>query len=376
MGLAITSRSTMVMEDTENMTPWFFVANTVFVSIAMVLWYLVIWLEDNKEIDNTNIVIFDSNKFQVKEQDDTNIKRDTDCEGVKEQGVTSDKKCDPRTYEDDNCFQQTISEKDRMDANIQDDYKQLAIDTEQAAIETTKTAIDTEQTAIDTERTALDTDQNASDTAQTAIDTEQAALDTEQTAIDTEHVSIENEQTAMKTEQTANKITEQSTSTNCAHLEKAVLSPNSQIIKTGENLSLGATFQWPRHENTVELLRSGQHQNKGGVSQNLLDKLQSLGIMRDSSDQSTAKTDSTVPLSDCARLSGKLLGRKVRICWDNFLAKSRPGLETDSPRQRKSPNKRKQKSVKSVKGWRAASSFVEIVKQDKCDESFSAALSL
>merc|ERR1711971_985760 len=250
MGLAITSRSTMVMEDTENMTPWFFVANTVFVSIAMVLWYLVIWLEDNKEIDNTNIVIFDSNKFQVKEQDDTNIKRDTDCEGVKEQGVTSDKKCDPRTYEDDNCLQQTISEKDRMDANIQDDYKKLAIDTE--------------QTAIDTERTALDTDQNASDTAQTAIDTEQAAL--------------ENEQTAMKTEQTANKITEQSTSTNCAHLEKAVLSPNSQIIKTGENLSLGATFQWPRNENTVELLRSGQHQNKGGVSQNLLDKLQSLGI--------------------------------------------------------------------------------------------------
>ena len=332
----------MAMAETENMTPWLFLTNTVFVSIAMVLWYFAIWLEDIKEIDETNIVIIDADECQVnKEEDDTNGKRIIDGEDFKKQGMSSDKKSetkDSRKYEDDSCFRQTISEKDIIDIQIQDNFMQTAEDTEQTAKYTEQTAVNTKQTVIDTEQTAIVSEQ-------TGIETEQAAIDTEQ-----------------------------NTTTNSTHQENAAPSENMQIIKSVDNLSPGATFQWPRHENTVEQLRAGQDQNRVGVSQELLDKLQSLGIMRDSSDQSAVRTDSAVPLSDCARLSGQLLGRKIRISWDTFLAKSRPGLETGSPRQRKSLNRRKQKSVK---GWKAASSsFVEIVKQDKCAESMCAALSL
>merc|ERR1712071_725088 len=138
--------------------------------------------------------------------------------------------------------------------------------------------------------------------------------------------------------------------------------PTQQITpEAGKKVFLGPTFQWPRHAGTVEHLRSLRDQSRAEISQDLLDRLQSKGSRRDSPNQSV----STVPLSDCARLSGISLGRRVRISWDTFLAKSRPGLgiDADSPKQRKPTNKKKKKSVK---GWKdenmkkPSTSFVEI----------------
>merc|ERR1719431_265490 len=135
----------------------------------------------------------------------------------------------------------------------------------------------------------------------------------------------------------------------------------SQIrMKAEEKVSLGATFQWPRNQQTVEELRDCQdHAAEQQLGQDVLERLQALGIRRDS----PAKYDSTVPLSDSARLSGKLLGRKVRITWDNFLAKSRPGLESETGSPKQNKNKRKKKSVKGGKK-EESKSFVESLKDE------------
>merc|ERR1712106_683086 len=111
-----------------------------------------------------------------------------------------------------------------------------------------------------------------------------------------------------------------------------------------------ATFQWPKHENTIEQLRSGQEQSLGRISQEVKDKLESLGIMRDCATRQNVGMDS-IKVSDSARLSAKLIGKKqVRITWDNFMAKSRPGLKLDSERQRKPQNyQRKNKNAKQSK---------------------------
>merc|ERR550519_52117 len=140
-----------------------------------------------------------------------------------------------------------------------------------------------------------------------------------------------------------------------------------RTIKAVRKVSLGATFQWPRHKDTVEEMRACKDDNKYELDTDVLDRLQSMGIRRNNED---TKPDTTVPLADTARLSGKLLGKKVRICWDNFLAKSRPGLENDaeSPRPSKSLNKRKKKSGKGGKKEenikKQSQTFVEIIKEE------------
>merc|ERR1712098_234696 len=122
-----------------------------------------------------------------------------------------------------------------------------------------------------------------------------------------------------------------------------------QNTKIAKKVSLGATFQWPRHNDTMEKLRSSQDCDRYKLETDILDRLELLGIRRNT--PATTETDNTVPLADCARLSGKLLGKKVRITWDNFLAKSRPGLENEaeSPKQGKSLNKKKKKTQKGGK---------------------------
>merc|ERR1712203_43678 len=137
-----------------------------------------------------------------------------------------------------------------------------------------------------------------------------------------------------------------------------------RTIKAVRKVSLGATFQWPRNKNTVEELRACKDDNKYELDSDVLDRLQSMGIIRNNEE---TKPDTTVPIADTARLSGKVLGKKVRICWDNFLAKSRPGLENEaeSPRQSKSSNKKKKKSTKGGKKEdntkKQSQSFVDII---------------
>merc|ERR1712020_660376 len=47
------------MIETDNMRAWLSLANTVLVSIAMVLWYFAIWQEEKEEVDETKVVIIE-----------------------------------------------------------------------------------------------------------------------------------------------------------------------------------------------------------------------------------------------------------------------------------------------------------------------------
>merc|ERR1712013_273384 len=55
-------RRTMHMLETENTWAWLSLANTVLVSIAMVIWYFAIWQEEKEEIDESKIIIIEDEK--------------------------------------------------------------------------------------------------------------------------------------------------------------------------------------------------------------------------------------------------------------------------------------------------------------------------
>merc|ERR1711881_669285 len=144
--------------------------------------------------------------------------------------------------------------------------------------------------------------------------------------------------------------------------------------KLAKKVTLGATFQWPRHNDTMEKLRASKDCDKYGLESEVLDRLESLGIRRDI--PTNSDTSSIVPLSDCAGLSGKLMGKKVRMTWDNFLAKSRPGLENEaeSTKHGKSLNKKKKKTQKGgKKEEKQSKTFVEIIMEENSSSVVCAA---
>merc|ERR1711892_1416938 len=284
---------TMDMLETEKVTVWLSLANTVLVSIAIVLWYFAISQEEKEEMDETEIVIIGEDKCEESEPQDINESKPTVIDDLmqKEERLDNEyeyEKTETLIDEDDSCYQQTTIDKDTKEVNIEEKVDHNEDDSEPGV----------------------------------------------QTLIPTQQITPE----AVK------------------------------------NVFLGPTFQWPRHADTVEHLRSLRDQSRAEISQDLLDRLQSMGIRRDSPNQSV----STVPLSDSARLSGISLGRRVRISWDTFLAKSRPGLgmDADSPKQRKPTNKKKKKSIK---GWKEenmkkqSKSFVEIIRQEDSSKTVCAA---
>merc|ERR1711892_166661 len=283
---------TMDMLETEKVTVWLSLANTVLVSIAIVLWYFAISQEEKEEIDETKIVIIGDDKCEESEPQDINESKPTVIEDLmqKEERLDNEyeyEKTETLIDEDDSCYQQTTIDKDTEEVNIEE---------------------------------TVDHNEDDSESGVQPLPTQQITL---------------------------------------------------EAVK---NVFVGPTFQWPRHADTVEHLRSLRDQSRAEISQDVLDRLQSMGIRRDSPNQSV----STVPLSDSARLSGISLGRRVRISWDTFLAKSRPGLgmDADSPKQRKPTNKKKKKSVK---GWKEenvkkqSKSFVEIIRQEDSSKTVCAA---
>merc|ERR1712025_867186 len=62
------------MVETDNMRAWLSLANTVLVSIAMVLWYFAIWQEEKEEIDESKVVIIEHNKENRKCENQTTTK--------------------------------------------------------------------------------------------------------------------------------------------------------------------------------------------------------------------------------------------------------------------------------------------------------------
>merc|ERR1719481_1339152 len=158
------------MVETDNMRAWLSLANTVLVSIAMVLWYFAIWQEEKEEIDESKVVIIENDKENRKCENQTTTK----------------------VFEHDNNEYEIPRQK--------------------------SSSLGKE------ENNAMDTTQNEQQ--------------------DTES---QNTKAAIK------------------------------------KVCLGPTFQWPSHRETVEDLREGKSKNRQELGGDILDRLESLGIKRDSS---------------------------------------------------------------------------------------------
>merc|ERR1712001_172642 len=123
--------------------------------------------------------------------------------------------------------------------------------------------------------------------------------------------------------------------------EKAPIAPEEK--KTTATKSLDArnqgptTFQWPQNANVLE---SARPTTSTVLSSALEDKLKDLGIFRSGGSYSEG---SKSQLEGAARRCGLELTRKqVRVSFDTFMAKSRPGLESDEEVKESPKPKRKQ----------------------------------
>jgi len=328
------------MLETENMRAWLSLANTVLVSIAMVIWYFAIWQEEKGEIDESKIIIIENEKEESTCENETNTRSN-------EQDKEEYEKPKQTNKDDGNA---TKGEEDFIQVEQQDTESQNTFEWPRHK----DTMEELRGCRHELEDDVLD---------------RLESLGIRRDSTKGEEIK-DDEQDTNKDDIIPSEAEDITTKTESQNLEIP------RTIKAVKKVSLGATFKWPRHKETVEELRACKDDNKYELDSDVLDRLQSMGIRRDNEDP---KPETTVPLADAARLSGKLLGKKVRICWDNFLAKSRPGLENDaeSPRQSKSLNKRKKKSAKGGKKENniknQSQSFVDIIKEENSSRVVCAA---
>merc|ERR1712038_804134 len=92
-------------------------------------------------------------------------------------------------------------------------------------------------------------------------------------------------------------------------------------------------FQWPQN---AAVLESALPNTSNGLSSDLEDKLKDLGIFRAGGDDDGSQVEGA------ARTCGlELTKKQVRVSFDTFMAKSRPGLESDEEVKESSPKPKK-----------------------------------
>merc|ERR1711902_175070 len=95
-------------------------------------------------------------------------------------------------------------------------------------------------------------------------------------------------------------------------------------------------FQWPQN---AAVLESTLPTTSNGLSSDLEDKLKDLGIFRAGGDDDGSQVEGA------ARRCGLGLTKKqVRVSFDTFMAKSRPGLESDEEVKESSPKPKKRQN--------------------------------
>merc|ERR1711902_365777 len=95
-------------------------------------------------------------------------------------------------------------------------------------------------------------------------------------------------------------------------------------------------FQWPQN---AAVLESGRPNTSNGLSSDLEDKLKDLGIFRAGGDDDGSQVEGA------ARRCGlELTKKQVRVSFDTFMAKSRPGLESDEEMKESSPKPKKRQN--------------------------------
>jgi len=266
----------MSMSETENITVWLSLANTVFASIVFVLWYFAIWQEEEEKLENDKVFIVDANDSGMCEKDVDN----TDTVGEDFQN-NDDKHLYVKpslNYHDYCCYNQNTAKQTKSTDSVK-----------------------------------------------------------------VKHIPI-NSDTKITWADVVNKT-------------KTIKSDKTTHAKHGD-----AIFQWPKHENTVEKLRYQQVTSQNILSEDLQEKLKSLGILRDPETregEGKGSVDVSVRVSDSARMACKLMDKKkLRITWDNFHAKSRPGPDLAKSRkshnyQKKNKNSKQSSSVKAGElNWR------------------------
>merc|ERR1711962_169980 len=96
-------------------------------------------------------------------------------------------------------------------------------------------------------------------------------------------------------------------------------------------------FHWPQN---AAVLESTLPNTSNGLSSDLEDKLRDLGIFRAGGDD-----DGISQVEGAARRCGvELAKRQVRLSFDTFMAKSRPGLESDEEVKENSPKPKKRQN--------------------------------
>jgi len=92
-------------------------------------------------------------------------------------------------------------------------------------------------------------------------------------------------------------------------------------------------FQWPQN---AAVLESGRPNTSNGLSSDLEDKLKDLGIFRAGGDDDGSQVEGAA-----RRCGVELTKKQVRVSFDTFMAKSRPGLESDEEMKESSPKPKK-----------------------------------
>merc|ERR1739840_60130 len=125
------------------------------------------------------------------------------------------------------------------------------------------------------------------------------------------------------------------------------------------------TFQWPQNANVLE---SARPTTSTVLSSALEDKLKDLGIFRAGGDDG----------SNCQKVDGaarrcglELTKKQVRVSFDTFMAKSRPGLESDeevkemSPKPKRKQGNKKNHNVKEKKTVEPVSRYEKKERKEK-----------
>merc|ERR1712010_246084 len=149
--------------------------------------------------------------------------------------------------------------------------------------------------------------------------------------------------------------------------EKATIASEEKKTTATKSLDGGpTTFQWPQNANVLE---SARPTTSTVLSSALEDKLKDLGIFRTGG----AAEGSNCQVEGAARRCGlELTKKQVRVSFDTFMAKSRPGLESDeegketSPKpKRKQGNNKKNHNVKEKKTVEPVSRYEKKERKEK-----------
>ena len=152
--------------------------------------------------------------------------------------------------------------------------------------------------------------------------------------------------------------------------EKATIASEEKKTTATKSLDVRnqgpTTFQWPQNANVLE---SARPTTSTVLSSALEDKLKDLGIFRTGG----AAEGSNCQVEGAARRCGlELTKKQVRVSFDTFMAKSRPGLESDeevkemSPKpKRKQGNNKKNHNVKEKKTVEPVSRYEKKERKEK-----------